>query len=139
VVGPDEESAQWAQDVALRVGCPAIVCSKQRRGDRDVEVALPPLEALRGRTPVLVDDILSSGRTLAVAVRALREAGMAPPVCIAVHGVYADDAGPLLAAAGAARVVTCNTLPGPGAEIDVLGDLAAATRELLDVVSSRHG
>jgi ribose-phosphate pyrophosphokinase len=137
IVGPDEESAQWAQDVALRVGCPVRVCAKERRGDRDVHVALPSLEAVRGRTPVLVDDILSSGRTLAVAVRALREAGMAPPVCIAVHGVFADDAGPLLAAAGAARVVTCNTLPGPTAAIDVHADLAAATRSMFVDAGSR--
>lgn len=131
IVGPDEESAQWAADVAGRLDAPVLVCTKLRSGDRDVRVSLPDPAAWRDRTPVIVDDILSSGRTLAVAVRALREAGLPGAWCVAVHGVFADDAGPLLAKEGAARVATCNTLPGTAADIDVRPDLALAVRAML--------
>ena len=119
IVGPDEESAQWVSDVATRVGCPYSVLRKHRSGDRSVELTLPDLEALRGRTPVLVDDIISSGRTMATTVRTLMATGMAAPVCIGVHPVFAGDALAALQAAGAAQIVSCNTLAHPTNALDV--------------------
>lgn len=124
IVGPDEESEQWAADVAARVGCPFSVLRKQRSGDRSVQITLPNLAALRGRTPVLVDDIVSSGRTMATTVRELLAEGQAAPVCIGVHPVFAGDALATLQAAGAARIVSCNTLRHSTNAIDVAGPLA---------------
>ncbi|MEO8807888.1 MAG: ribose-phosphate pyrophosphokinase, partial [Burkholderiaceae bacterium] len=128
IVGPDEESVQWVSEVAALAGCPFSVLRKQRKGDRSVELALPNLEALRGRTPIIVDDIISSGQTIAAAVRGLRAAGLAAPVCIGVHAVFGDDAVATVLAAGADRIVSCNTLPHPSNVIDVTDALAAAVR-----------
>src|SRR5690606_40771116 len=63
VVGPDAESAQWAGAIAARIGAPYVVLHKTRLGDRRVRIDVPDLSSWRGRTPVLVDDIASSGRT----------------------------------------------------------------------------
>jgi ribose-phosphate pyrophosphokinase len=57
LIGPDSESEQWVNDVARRVGAPYRVLRKQRFGDRQVEITIPDLRGLTGRTPVLVDDI----------------------------------------------------------------------------------
>ena len=38
LIGSDEESAQWVSDVARRADAPFVVLTKQRRGDRDVEI-----------------------------------------------------------------------------------------------------
>lgn len=128
IVGPDSESEQWASDVAGRVGCPFIVLSKRRLGDRSVEISVPHSEAYGGRAPVLIDDIISSARTMAVAVRQVRSVFGTDPVCIGVHAVFAPDAMQALEEAGAARVVTCNTLPHPSNGIDVMGEVAQAIR-----------
>jgi ribose-phosphate pyrophosphokinase len=129
IVGPDEESEQWVADVAAQVGCPHRVMRKQRTGDQQVRVHAPSFAGLRDRTPVLLDDIVSSGHTMAEAVRCLTEAGLAPPSCIAVHGVFANGALKALRTAGAGRIVTCNTLPGEGEQIDVLPAVAHAVAE----------
>ncbi len=92
VVGPDEESEQWAGAIAARIGAPHVVLRKTRHGDRSVDIELPDLSAWRGHTPVLVDDIASSGRTLAVAARKLVEQGLPTPECVVVHALLADDA-----------------------------------------------
>jgi ribose-phosphate pyrophosphokinase len=130
IVGPDEESEQWVSDVAARAGCPYSVLRKHRSGDRSVELTLPNLDALRGRTPVLVDDIISSGQTMATTVRELVAMGFAAPICVGVHPVFAGAALAVLQAAGAARVVSCNTLPHPTNAIDVTIPLAEAVRTL---------
>ena len=130
LVGPDAESAQWVRDAAERAGVPFVVLEKHRRGDRDVAVSLPDPAILRGRTPVLVDDIASSGRTLIETVGQLLRLGAAAPVCVVVHGIFADGADSALLAAGAARVVSCNTIPHATNAIDVAGVLLPAIRVL---------
>lgn len=130
LVGPDEESMQWVSEVAALAGCPYAVLSKHRSGDRSVELTLPDLRALRGCTPVLVDDIISSGQTMAATASRLRAEGLATPVCVGVHAVFAGDALARLKAAGAARIVSCNTLPHPSNAIDVTNVLAESVRLL---------
>lgn len=130
LIGPDEESAQWVARVAQEAGCEWRVMRKHRAGDREVSVELPELSGLQDRTPVLVDDIVSSGHTLAEALRALRRARMPSAVCVVVHALFAEGAQRLLHANGASRVVACNTVVREGAAIDVLGDVAEAATGL---------
>jgi ribose-phosphate pyrophosphokinase len=129
IVGPDSESEQWVSAVAKSANAPFTVLEKVRRGDRDVEISVKNLDRLQGRTAVLIDDIISTGRTMIQAVRHVLQHGSAPPVCIAVHGLFSDDADRALAQLGA-RVVTCNTIPHPSNTIDVGPILIEATREL---------
>ncbi len=131
LVGPDVESAQWVGDVAARVGAPFTVLEKVRRGDRDVEVSSKDdLAAWRDRTPVLVDDIVSTARTLAQALRWLRAAGLPPAVCVGVHALFEAGAHEALLEQGPARVVTCDTVPHPTNGIALTADLGAAVLEL---------
>jgi ribose-phosphate pyrophosphokinase len=126
LIGPDEESRQWVSAVAATAGCPWLVLKKQRAGDRDVSVSDLPARELAGRTPVLVDDIISSGQTMAQTIRQCRSAGSAPPVCIGVHGIFAPGALEALQQAGAGRVVTSNSIAHPSNGIDLSPLLAGA-------------
>jgi ribose-phosphate pyrophosphokinase len=129
IIGPDSESEQWVSEVATDAGAPYTVLTKVRHGDRDVEITIKDIDRLTGRTPVLVDDIISSGRTMLESVRLVGAAGRGKPVCLAVHGIFADRADALLAQGGA-RVVTSNSIPHLTNEIDVGTILADAVREL---------
>jgi ribose-phosphate pyrophosphokinase len=130
VVGPDAESEQWVAEVARGADAPYVVLGKARRGDRDVELTVPNIEAHRGRTPVLVDDIISTAGTMIAAARDLRRRGMPAPVCIGVHAVFADDAYAELKASGVARVVTCNTIAHASNAIDLNDAIADRVAEL---------
>lgn len=118
LIGPDAESEQWVAAVASAAGVPHVTLRKERRGDRDVVINFPDLSAFAGKTPVLVDDVISSGRTMEVAARQLRKSGFSRTTCLAAHGILADDAHARLAAVGATVVVT-NTIPGPAALLDI--------------------
>jgi ribose-phosphate pyrophosphokinase len=125
IIGPDSESEQWVAAVASDVGAPYSILDKVRRGDRDVEIRFKDPEQWRERTPVLVDDIISTGHTMIEAVRLLTSQGWRRPVCVAVHGLFSDDADVLLARAGAS-VVTTNSVPHPTNAIDIGMALADA-------------
>ncbi len=100
LIGPDAESAQWVSAVAATVGCPWRVLEKHRSGDREVRLDPVALGGESGRRqPVLIDDIIATGRTQIAAIRLLREQGFAAPLCVAVHAVFAGDAATALAAA----------------------------------------
>lgn len=125
VIGPDEESQQWVSEVARRAGAPGVVLRKERLGDRDVRVALPDLAGLMDRTPVLVDDIVSSGRTMIAAAQGLEAAGLAKPVCVAVHALFAEDAYRALSAT-AQRIVSTDSVPHPSNAIGLASLFAGA-------------
>jgi ribose-phosphate pyrophosphokinase len=130
IVGPDAESAQWVNAVAERLRAPAVVLEKIRAGDREVRVSAADAARVEGRTPVIVDDIASSGHTLARTAEALVRAGAAAPVCIVIHALFAGDAERVVRASGAARVVSANTIAHHSNAIDVSALVAEAVRGL---------
>ena len=128
LIGPDSESEQWVSAVAADAGAPFTVLEKVRHGDRDVEISIRDAVAVHGRTPVLIDDIISSGRTMLEAVRLVsNRSDQKQPVCIAVHGIFADNSDQALARAGA-QLVTCNTVPHASNAIDVRPALGVAVQ-----------
>lgn len=126
LIGPDNESEQWVSEVARDADAPFTVLDKTRLGDADVRVSVPDVDRYMDRTPVLVDDIISTARTMIEAVGHLKRMGLKAPVCVGTHGVFAGTAYEDLLAAGTAQVVTCNTIPHPSNRIDV-GELISRT------------
>ncbi|MBX9893143.1 MAG: ribose-phosphate pyrophosphokinase [Chitinophagaceae bacterium] len=113
LIGPDSESEQWVSKVAADANAPYIILEKLRKGDRNVKVSVPQVEKYKESTPVLVDDIISTGNTMIETIGHLKKAGMKPPVCIGIHAVFAARAHDKLIKAGAEKVVTCNTIAHP--------------------------
>lgn len=137
LIGPDVESEQWVAKVAEATDAPYRVFSKRRHGDRDVVIELSELRpGGRDRTPVLVDDIVSSARTMTETARLLVARGFPKPVAVAVHGLFAEGAWEELAS-HTAQVVTTNSVPHPTNDIDISGVLAAAVHEFCPVREDR--
>lgn len=111
LVGPDSESEQWVSEVAHQAEAPFIILKKIRRGDEEVEISVPDIEKYKDYTPVLVDDIISTARTMIETIGHLKNVGMKKPVCIGIHGIFAVNAYSDLFFAGADKVITCNTIP----------------------------
>lgn len=126
VIGPDSESEQWANAVAKKAGCDAIVLSKIRNGDHDVEVSLPELKNYSGYQPVLIDDIISTGKTMIKAAENIVSLGGKPPICICVHPVFAEGALEEMQQAKIAEVISCDTIKHATNKITVVNELAQA-------------
>lgn len=129
LIGPDEESLQWVAQAAVRHGWDHAVCRKQRHGDRAVSIALPGLP-VQGRAVVLMDDVASSGHTLAQAARALLAAG-ATSVDVAVsHALFAQGALALVKAAGVGQVWSTDCIAHESNAVSMVPALAKALRSL---------
>lgn len=119
LIGPDAESEQWVAEVARIAEAPFLILEKIRRGDEDVEVSVPQVDFYGSHTPILVDDIISTARTMIETIGHLKNAGMKNPVCIGVHAVFAGNAYKDLLNAGAASVITCNSVIHESNAIDI--------------------
>tara|TARA_R110002096_G_scaffold327314_1_gene521411 strand:- start:35432 stop:35794 length:363 start_codon:yes stop_codon:yes gene_type:complete len=102
--------------VASRAGESCTFLTKVRRG---VEVFVPDVDQYKHYTPVLVNDIISAVQTMIETVKLLKGANIKTPVYIGVHAVFAGNGYEDLQASGAAKIVTCSTIPHPSNEIDL--------------------
>jgi ribose-phosphate pyrophosphokinase len=125
LVGPDEESAQWVAQAAARHGFEHAVCRKVRHGDRHVEIALPAVP-VKGRAIVLLDDVASSGHTLAQTARGLLSAGASSVDVAVTHALFAGDAGQLLFEAGIRHVWSTDCIAHPSNAVSMAGVIASA-------------
>lgn len=104
-------------------GAPFTMLRKTRYGDRNVEIHMGYLLQWQGKTPVLVDDIVSSGRTMVEAAKQLAKQGLAKPVCVVVHGLFADNVYEKLSAI-AEKVVSTDCVPHISNKVSVAELLA---------------
>jgi ribose-phosphate pyrophosphokinase len=125
LLGPDEESLQWARAAAAAGGLDHAVCRKLRHADHEVEVELPGLE-LRGRAVVLLDDVASTGRTLVEAARGALARGAATVDVAVTHALLVGDALEQLRAAGVREVWSTDSVPHPSNVVSIAPMLARA-------------
>ena len=130
LIGPDQESQQWVAQVAALAGAPWTVLAKRCRGDREVEVSMADHGPWPDCTPVLLDDIGSTGGTLLAATRAIANAGLPPPLCIVVHALFQAEGLQRLTQSGVSRVVSCDTVPHASNAIELGALLAKAVRAI---------
>ena len=132
IIGPDSESEQWAAATAELINCPYLVLSKERLGDRDVKISTPHAGDLADHTPVLVDDIISTGRTMIETAKVLNTEGFGSPVCIGVHAVFSERDYNALRNSTVEKIITCNTIPHHSNGIDIAELLLSSVEAIIN-------
>lgn len=114
VVSPDTGRVRLAERWADKLGTPVAFIHKRR--DLDVANQVKVFEVVgevRGRTCVLIDDMIDTGGTVVKTVEALLAEGAADVIVAATHGVLSGPAPERLANCGAREVIFTDTLPIP--------------------------
>jgi ribose-phosphate pyrophosphokinase len=116
VVAPDLGAVKLAETFARLLGLPLAVVSKIRVSPLAVSVR-SVVGDVRGKRPLVVDDMISTGATLAAALDALLENGCLPEVTLAAtHGLFVGGAAERLSRPEVVRVLASDSLPpSPGA------------------------
>ena len=110
VVSPDLGAVRLATEYGRRLGVPIAVCHKQRMSGTEVKVTQIVGE-VRDRACVIIDDMITTGGTIAECVGALRAAGARPEVTVAAtHAILVEGARQRLVDAGVREVVVTDTV-----------------------------
>ena len=129
LLGPDSESRPWVEAIAGAAGFAAAVATKLRTGDRQVRIDLPAID-LCAREVVLVDDVASTGCTLARAAEQCLGRGAARVHVVVTHGLFVGDAIDRLKSAGVDRIWSTDSVPHATSVIHLAMMLAAAVRRV---------
>ncbi len=129
VIGPDWESYQWAEEVASIAGCESTVFEKTRFSSRKVSEKMLKKVDMKGKHVVIVDDIISTGHTIAEAAKKARSLGARAVTAICVHGLFVEDAILKMKKAGVGKVVSTNTILHKTNGIDVTELLATELKK----------
>lgn len=144
VVSPDAGRVRLATEYAERLGLPLIVLHKQRTSGESTHVTHVVGE-VRGRSCLIIDDMISTGGTLVEAMGALRQAGADPQfLLVATHGLLVKDAEERLRRAGARAILVTDSVrrdapPGEGVEVISVAQLLGRAIEHLAANGSLEG
>jgi ribose-phosphate pyrophosphokinase len=117
IVSPDAGRVKMARNFARKIGCHWAVMEKERPAQQVAEIGYV-VGDVKGKTAVLVDDMIDTAGTLQAAARTVLEEGAARVIACATHGVFSGPAYERLtyAESGLERIVVTDTIPlRPGA------------------------
>jgi ribose-phosphate pyrophosphokinase len=112
VVAPDAGRVRVCERWTDRLGCPLAIIHKRRDPEVANEVKVfEVVGKVRGRTCIIVDDMIDTAGTMVKAAEALVEQGAANVIATATHGVFSGPAIDRLKNAPISEIVVSNTLP----------------------------
>lgn len=144
VVSPDLGAVKRAERYAAQLKLPVAVVHKRRTSGSEVQ-ARSITGDVKGCTPIVVDDMISTAGTIEAAVNALLEAGCAPEVTVvATHSLLVGPALDRLHRLPLRRLLTTDSLPMPArppfqVEVVSVAPLLARSIELLRLGSQQGG
>ena len=110
IVSPDAGRVKMARNFARKVGCHWAVMEKERPAQQVAEIGYV-VGDVRGKTAVLVDDMIDTAGTLCAAAETVLEEGAARVIACATHGVFSGPAYERLAGSEIERIVVTDTIP----------------------------
>ena len=112
VVSPDAGGVHRAELFAKRLKSSLAIVFK-RRPEPDVSEVTDIVGDVTGKIAVIVDDMISTGGTLAKAAEAIKARGATKVYTVATHGIFAGDAVNVLEQSQIEKVIITNTIPFP--------------------------
>lgn len=129
LLGPDSESEQWVAAIGKRIGFDYSVAQKIRQGDKQVSMVLPD-DDFHNKKLVIVDDMASTGRTIAKASRLLLAAGAQQVYAVITHPLFCGDAEAHIRQAGVQKIWSTDSISHLSASIYLDKLLARAVKDI---------
>jgi ribose-phosphate pyrophosphokinase len=127
IIGPDEEAEQWARTAAEHLETDYDVLEKRRISSTEVEITTREID-IKNRNVVIIDDIISTGGTIAKTIEALKKKGARKIVAACSHPVLVDNALKKIYNAGAYNVIGTTSIPSPISVVEIAGTIAQALK-----------
>jgi len=131
VIGPDEESKQWAQIMAKELGGLEYDILVKRRITAEKVVIEPKEVDVSGRNVIIIDDIISTGGTIEEAVKVLRKLNARKLIVACVHPILVGRALPRLLRLNLTDLIGTDTILSPISKVSVAPVIVKAILKFL--------
>ena len=127
LLAPDQGALRLAKEASAVAGVPFDFLVKKRIDSYTVKIEPKALD-VRGKSVGIVDDVISTGGTIATAAKELRKQGARRVVAACVHGLFVGKAEENLKAVD--EVIATDTVQSSHTRVSVAPEFAAAIRAL---------
>jgi ribose-phosphate pyrophosphokinase len=110
VIAPDAGRVKLVRNFARKIGAPYALMEKERPAQGVAEIGRV-IGDVKGKTAVIVDDIIGTGGTLAAAAQTVRDEGAESVYAVATHGLFAGNAFETLSNSPLEGIVVTDTVP----------------------------
>jgi ribose-phosphate pyrophosphokinase len=125
VVAPDAGRVKLNKNFASKVGAELAILDKERPAQQVAEIGYV-IGDVKGKTAVLVDDMIDTAGTLRAAAQTVLDEGASRVYAAATHPILSGNAYENLAAAGFEQIVVTDTIPVRAGAPDNLRVLSCA-------------
>lgn len=140
VISPDVGGVKRARNLAYLLDLPMVVMEKKRYLDRqDKTESMQIIGNVKGKTAIIIDDVISTGSTTANGARSLKDAGAARVIVAATHTVFAGDAVKNLKFAPIDEIIVADTILLPEKKILPNMKIVSIAPLVADAISSMVG
>lgn len=112
VVSPDAGGTKRARRMAKILKVPMAILDK-RRGEHNTVAEIRVIGNVKGRTAVIIDDIIDTGGTITEAISVLKQKGARDIYVCTTHPVFSDPASERMKKSDIKEVIITNTIPLP--------------------------
>lgn len=137
VVSPDVGGVTRARALAEVLGTPLAIVVKRRPEPNKSEV-MEVIGDVRGKTAVMIDDIIDTGGSILNGASALLERGARGVYAACTHAVLSDDAPERLLASPLKRIIITDTIPLPEEKRDSKIVVVSVSGLLADAIKRIH-
>lgn len=109
LLGPDSESEQWVSSIARQIGFDYAIAAKTRHSDTNVEINLAHQD-YQNKPVIIIDDMASTGRTLAKATQLLKNRGAGNVYAVITHPLFCGDAEQHMLSAGIKEIWSTDSI-----------------------------
>jgi len=127
LLAPDQGALRLAKEASSVAGVPFDFLLKKRIDSYTVKIEPKALD-VRGKAVGIVDDVISTGGTIATAAKELRAQGARRVIAACVHGLFVGPAEANLKVCD--DVIATDTILSPHTKVSVAPEFAAAIRAL---------
>jgi ribose-phosphate pyrophosphokinase len=125
IIAPDAGRVKLVRKFAQKVGAPYALMEKERPAQQVAEIGYV-IGDVKGKTAVIVDDIIGTGSTLSAAAQTVLDEGAEQVFAVATHGLFSGDAFANLESGPLSGIVVTDTVPLREGAPDLITQLTCA-------------
>jgi ribose-phosphate pyrophosphokinase len=125
IIAPDAGRVKLVRKFAQKVGAPYALMEKERPAQQVAEIGYV-IGDVKGKTAVIVDDIIGTGSTLSAAAQTVLDEGAESVYAVATHGLFSGNAFENLVSGPLSGIVVTDTVPLREGAPDLITQLTCA-------------